>query len=205
VLLSTDEHAAFKDAICIFKRAYLRSRSIMPDDAQSSRRIGIQRQVYAERLIGDAVRTIEEMDADPRLTEVVLLSRAQDNVTRLASGKMQNCILPSKIADGPAAGDRLGQRRGSFQQGWGIAPRSDRAKTLVARPFFKVDAVDKSRGQPLTGRQRAQGQGGPIQGAAALRGRLGRAVGADSCPAGKGAGAAAPRRPTLVARPFFYW
>src|SRR5262245_41122581 len=50
---------------------------------------------------------------------------------------------------------------GSFQRGWGIAPRSDPSRTLVALPFFKVDAVDNSRGQRLTRQQLPEGRCGP--------------------------------------------
>ena len=81
---------------------------------------------------------------------------------------------------------------GSFQRGWGIAPRSDPSRTLVALPFFKVDAVDNSRGQRLTANSSRRGGADQIQGASARCGRLDRAMGADACPAGRASGRDGP-------------
>lgn len=52
----------------------------MADDV-IPRRCDINRQVYAERAIGDAMRAVEEMPAHPLLTEAVtLLVQARDKV-----------------------------------------------------------------------------------------------------------------------------
>jgi hypothetical protein len=80
-----------------------------------------------------------------------------------------------------------------------IAPRSDPSKALVALPFFKVDTVDKRRGQRLTRRQVAQRWPRTIE---AWRRGVGGSAGkwAPICPSGRllgGRGGECVRHPAL--------